>query len=266
MADDEGRRGASALFNCTGEVRGTTRGNNDEVPQRVPGYAAGVPRIVLVDDDATFLETLCLAFEREGYDVATAENGVDALTLMGDEVDLLVTDVNMPLLDGFTLCRQLRECGRTVPIIVLTSRDGEIDEALGLDLGADDYISKPFSTRVLFARVKALLRRSNDSPSDILTHRDLRLDSSRMEVHLCDERVSVTVTEVKLLAAMMRHPGRVFSRERLLRLAREDDSIVSPRIVDTYVARLRRKMKAIQRDVVFIETVVGAGYRMVDDS
>jgi DNA-binding response OmpR family regulator len=184
----------------------------------------------------------------------------------------VVSDVNMPGIDGFAQCRKLREANDVVPIILLTSRDDEIDEALGLELGADDYVTKPFSTRVLLARVAALLRREElrtkaaSAPAPSLVQSGaLVLDPERLACSYGGVAVKLTVTEFRLLEAMVQRPGVVFSRERLLEVARDDGSVVGDRIVDTYVRRLRRKLEAIDPKFVRIATVVGAGYRWVAD-
>ncbi len=227
-------------------------------------------RVLLADDDAALLEVLGLAMEDAGHEVLRVADGMSAFTrATKNAVDLVVSDVNMPGLDGFSLCKRLREAGFARPIVLLTSRDGEIDEALGLELGADDYVSKPFSTRVLLARMAALLRRhslrSGDlaapAASRVITAGRLTLDGERIEARYQGALLELTVTEYRLLEAMARRPGVVFSRERLLELARGDDSVVVARIVDTYVRRLRRKLEAIEPDFSGIETVIGAGYR-----
>jgi DNA-binding response OmpR family regulator len=225
-----------------------------------------MPTIALVDDDQDLVAALRLALAARGYDVAVALDGEAGLELARRAgIDLVISDVNMPKLDGFALCRAVRAEGSRVPIVLLTSRDGEIDEALGLDLGADDYVTKPFSTRVLLSRVAALLRRV-DPPSERapLVRGPFAFDGERLEVRVNDRRLEVTVTEFRLFRALALRPGVVFSRERLLELAREDDSVVAPRIIDTYVARLRRKIAEIDAALEPIETVVGAGYRFRD--
>jgi DNA-binding response OmpR family regulator len=226
-----------------------------------------VARVLLVDDDSALLDVLSLAVSEAGHDVCTAADGADALAqvLGATPPDVVVSDVNMPRIDGFGLCRRLREAGSRVPIVLLTSRDGEIDEALGLELGADDYMSKPFSTRVLLARIAALLRRQGRStePSSTasLAVGDLRLDPDRLDARYRGAPLTITVSEFRLLEALARRPGIVLSRDRLLESVRGDDSVVDDRIIDTYVRRLRRKFEAIAADFVEIETVIGAGYR-----
>lgn len=227
--------------------------------------------ILLIDDDPALRDVLGLALEDAGHDVVEAADGRAGLLRMAEQrPDLVVSDVNMPHVDGFTLCRRLRDSGDAIPIVLLTSRDSEIDEALGLELGADDYVSKPFSTRILLARISALLRREElraaavHSPTRLsLGH--LELDGERLELRYRGTLLSVTVTEFRMVEALAGRPGVVWSRERLLERMRGDDSVVAERLVDTYIRRVRRKLEAIDSgfDSTFdrIETVVGAGYR-----
>ncbi len=222
--------------------------------------------ILLIDDDVSLLDVLSMAFEDAGHQVTTAPDGEAGLAAIASgSPDAVISDVNMPRIDGFTLCRRLREAGSAVPIILLTSRDSEIDEALGLELGADDYVAKPFSTRVLLARVSALLRRqtarSGSETTTVATTGKLSLDADRLEARYGDALFETTVTEFRLLQALTSRPGVVFSRDRLLEMARGDDSVVAIRIVDTYVRRLRRKIEEVDADFNEIETVIGAGYR-----
>ena len=224
-------------------------------------------RILLVDDDASLLDVLSMAFTDAGHEVSTAPDGLAALALVSRESpDAIVSDINMPGLDGFTLCRRLRSANDSVPIVLLTSRDNEIDEALGLELGADDYIAKPFNSRILLARVSALLRRDAlrrgaDESKTTVTTGDLVLDPERIEARYKGELLTVTLTEFRLLEALARRPGIVLSRDRLLDIVRGDESVVAERIIDTYVRRLRRKLETIQPGFDRIETIVGAGYR-----
>jgi DNA-binding response OmpR family regulator len=224
-----------------------------------------VARILIVDDDAALVEVLALAVADAGHEPLRARDGAEGMRL-AKESELIISDVNMPNMDGFTLCKKLRAAGSRVPILMLTSRDTEIDEALGLELGADDYVTKPFSTRVLFARVAALLRREEmrggASASAVkICAGKLELDADRLLAEWDGRAIDVTVTEFRLLEALARRPGVVQSRRVLLELARGDDSVVDARIVDTYVRRLRRKLEAIDSTFDSIETVIGAGYR-----
>jgi DNA-binding response OmpR family regulator len=235
---------------------------------------ADMPRILLVDDDPSLLDALALAFGDEGHLVATAVDGAAALAAIERQPpDAVVSDVNMPGIDGFTLCRKLRAAGNGVPIILLTSRDSDIDETLGLELGADDYVAKPFNVRVLLARISALLRRdalrARASSTPALPDErhapvvlgPLSLDADRLEGRYRGKLLTLTLTEFRLLEALVRRPGLVLSRDRLLEIVRGDDSVVAGRIVDTYVRRLRRKLEVIDPAFDRIETVIGAGYR-----
>jgi DNA-binding response OmpR family regulator len=222
-------------------------------------------RVLLIDDDPSLLDVLSLALLDAGHAVDVARDGHDGLALArAARPDVIVSDVNMPRVDGFTLCRRLREAGERVPVVLLTSRDSEIDEALGLELGADDYVTKPFSTRVLLARVAALLRRETARGSPATVGRrlgPLAVDADRLEVRWNEAAIEVTVTEFRLVEALSGRPGVVHSRDRLMELMRGDDSVVAERIVDTYVRRLRRKFEAVDPAFLAIETVIGAGYR-----
>jgi DNA-binding response OmpR family regulator len=226
-------------------------------------------RILLIDDDPSLLDALSIAFEDAGYNVQTAPNGLAGLALLkAQPFAALITDVNMPGLDGFSLCRKLRESGNTIPLVMLTSRDDEIDEALGLELGADDYIAKPFRTRVLLARIAALLRRetmrTNKQSECAKAIGALELYAERIEVRYAGTWLAVTVTEFRLLEALASRPGLVLSREQLLEIVRGDESVVAERIIDAYIRRLRRKLEAIDSTFDRIETVIGAGYRWKD--
>lgn len=225
-------------------------------------------RLLLADDDPDLRDALALVFEDEGHDVIAVGDGLTAWKRIGD-ADLLVADVNMPGLDGFALLRRIRESGSELPVLLLTSRDGDIDEALGLDLGADDYVRKPFNARVLLARIAALLRRSAvqagaEAVRACVEVGRLRLDPERLQVSWGGAAIEVTVSEFRLLEALAGRPGVVFSRERLLVLVRDDDSVVVERIIDSWVRRLRRKFEAVDAGFACIGTVVGAGYRWVD--
>jgi DNA-binding response OmpR family regulator len=237
-----------------------------------PRVTRAVSTILLIEDDAALVDVLSLAFEDAGFGVTAARDGAEGLGRIQERrPDLVVSDVNLPRLDGFSLCRRLRESGNGVPIILLTSRDSEIDQALGLELGADDYVVKPVSTRVLVARVKALLRRDELRGQGAravgargVAAGPLELDPERIEARYRGVLVEVTLTEFRLLEALAGRAGAVLSRDRLLALARGDDSTVDARLVDTYVRRLRRKLEGIEPGFDRIETVIGAGYRWRD--
>jgi two-component system, OmpR family, response regulator len=216
-------------------------------------------RVLLIDDDAALLDVLSLAFEDAGHDVARARDGREGVDFIErDRPDLVVTDVNMPGIDGFSLCRRLREAGDLLPLILLTSRDDEIDEALGLELGADDYVAKPFSPRELMARVKAVLRRAGTGGEPtVLRTSDVELDLRAREVTVSGERIRLTQKEFDLLSHLVAHPGVVYTREELLEHAWQLDYPGGTRTVDVHIAQVRRKLG--RPDV--IETVHGVGYK-----
>ena len=224
--------------------------------------------VLFIEDDRALVDALSMAFEDAGHAVLAAFDGKEGLArALRDRPDVVICDVQLPRLDGFSLCRALRERGDRVPFLLLTARDSEIDQALGLDLGADDYVIKPASARVLLARVNALLRRQAllrgpaGEPS-LVTAGDLVIDRERLEARYRGARIETTVTEIRLLEALASRPGIVLSRARLLALARGDDSVVADRLIDTYVRRLRRKLETIDPAFDGIETVIGAGYRL----
>jgi DNA-binding response OmpR family regulator len=227
-------------------------------------------RLLLIDDDPSLRDVLALALQDAGHEVIEADNGLRGFALATERrPDLVVSDVNMPGLDGFSLCRRLREAGDDVPILLLTSRDGEIDEALGFELGADDYVAKPFSTRVLLARIGALLRRQAVRAERVVAAGPravghLRVDVDRLELAWRGTVLTTTVTEFRLIDGLSSRAGVVLSRTQLMTVMRDDDSVVAERIVDTYVRRLRRKFEAVDDAFDRIETVVGAGYRWRD--
>lgn len=224
-------------------------------------------KVLVIDDDPDLRDMVSLALEDGGHEVITADNGVIGLrkaTESGPEI--VVSDVNMPGMDGFTLCQRMRASGMTVPIILLTARDNELDQALGLDLGADDYVIKPFSGRVLNARVASLLRREQlrKKPAEataLMKIGRLELDTDRMEARYAGQPIEVTVTELRFLVALTSRPGVVYTRSQLLDRVRGDESVVAERLVDTYIRRIRRKIEKIEPGFEEIETVIGAGYR-----
>ena len=222
--------------------------------------------IALVDDDQNILASLSAALEDEGYQVDTYVDGVEALDGIGRKpVDLAILDIKMPRMDGMELLGNLRQKGN-MPVIFLTSKDDEVDEVMGLHMGADDYIKKPFSQRLLMERIRAVLRRhelagQEQAAGDVLRRGDLVLDSSR---HLCtwkDEEVNLTVTEFLLVEALARRPGHVKNRDQLIDAAYGEHIYVDDRTIDSHIKRLRRKFKAIDGEFAEIETLYGVGYR-----
>ena len=219
--------------------------------------------IALVDDDRNILTSVSMTLEAEGFTVRTYKDGEEALReITRNPPDLAVLDIKMPRMDGMELLGELRK--RTeMPVIFLTSKDDELDEAMGLRMGADDYIKKPFSQRLLIERIRAVLRRQDPQPTQAeVVHRgDLMLDASR---HMCTwkgKHVNLTVTEFLLIQALARAPGHVKSRDQLIDAAYGDHIYVDDRTIDSHIKRLRRKFRESDDDFSAIETLYGVGYR-----
>lgn len=226
--------------------------------------------IALVDDDENILTSVSMFLEGEGYAVQTYHEGATALTgLMDTPPDLAILDVKMPRMDGMELLRRLRQTSN-IPVIFLTSKDDEIDEALGLNLGADDYVTKPFSQRLLGSRIKAILRRAKgemgsenaeDGDKKIVVRGLLTLDPNR---HAClwdGNQVRLTVTEFLILQALAQRPGYVKSRDQLMDAAYDDQIYVDDRTIDSHIKRLRKKFRVVAPEFDAIETLYGVGYR-----
>ncbi|MEE8350565.1 MAG: response regulator transcription factor [Rhodospirillales bacterium] len=222
--------------------------------------------IALVDDDQNILASLSAALEDEGYHVETYADGVEALDgITRRPVDLAILDIKMPRMDGMELLSSLRQ-KNNLPVIFLTSKDDEVDEVMGLRLGADDYIKKPFSQRLLLERIRAVLRRhelgGQEQPDkDVLRRGELVLDPAR---HLCtwgEQGVNLTVTEFLLIEALARRPGHVKNRDQLIDAAYGENIYVDDRTIDSHVKRLRRKFKEVDKEFAEIETLYGVGYR-----
>ncbi len=223
--------------------------------------------VLLVDDDPKIRELLRLYIEREGHRTIAAADGEMALaSALRQRPDLVVLDVMLPGLDGFEVCRRIRETS-DVPILLLTARSGDSDKVVGLDLGADDYVVKPFSPRELMARVRALLRRrridrSEDEP--VLVADGLEVDPNAVEARLDGESLELTPFEFRLLLGLMRRPGRVFSRDDLIdAIHGDDDPGIIDRTIDVHLGRLRRKLHDDANDPRFIATVRTVGYKFV---
>lgn len=225
--------------------------------------------VALVDDEANLRESLRFALEREGYRVTTYPDGAAAWEAFQVGLpDVAVLDILMPRMDGLDLCRRLRGISEEIPIIFLTSRDEELDRVLGLELGADDYLCKPFSIRELIARVKVLLRRLSlmrqrgaAEPESLFDAGALQLDLRRYLATWKGQALSLTVTEFLILRALVRHPGHVKSRQQLMDEGYAHDTYVSERTIDSHIKRLRRKFEVIDEEFRGIETVHGLGYR-----
>ncbi|MHB8918523.1 MAG: response regulator transcription factor [Desulfocucumaceae bacterium] len=223
-------------------------------------------RLLLVDDEARIRELLREYLQKEGFQVEEAGNGREALEkTRAKAFDAVVLDIMMPGMDGMELCREIRKTS-DVPIIMLTARGDEIDRVLGLEMGADDYIVKPFSPRELVARVKAILRRTTKggpagAPQAVIEAGDLRINEDTREVTIGGSPVSLTPKEYDLLLQLARHPGRVFTRDQLLEQVWGYDFFGEARTVDTHITRLREKMARVSGDHHYIATIWGIGYK-----
>jgi DNA-binding response OmpR family regulator len=228
------------------------------------------PTILLVDDEDSVQKLLTYPLEREGFRVLQARNGEEALAkFRSEDVDLVVLDVMLPKLDGLEVCKQLR-VESMVPIIMLTARDDELDKVLGLELGADDYITKPFSIREFRSRVRALLRRAAAPRPAVLAEPEvisvdgLKIDVARRSVEVRQEPVQLTYVEFELLRTLAVHPGRVYSRRMLLEALWGGADYREPRTIDVHVRHLREKLELDPREPEYIFTVRGVGYRFRD--
>ena len=231
--------------------------------------------IALVDDDKNILTSVSIALQSEGFATRIYSDGETALKAIVDNPpDLAVLDIKMPRMDGMELLRRLRE--KTAgPVIFLTSKDDELDEALGLAMGADDYISKPFSQRLLIARIKAILRRAElsagkrdsdtDEPAETIVRGRLEMDPARHRVNWDGDNVTLTVTEFMILESLAQRPGIVKSRDQLMDAAYTDDVYVDDRTIDSHIKRLRRKFRQVDPEFDAIETLYGVGYRFAEE-
>jgi two-component system, OmpR family, response regulator len=225
--------------------------------------------ILLVDDEDAVQKLLAYPLEREGFRVVQARDGEEALARFASEhVDLVVLDIMLPRLDGLEVCHRLRSQS-SVPIIMLTARDDELDKVLGLELGADDYITKPFSIREFRSRVRALLRRaaaprSGGLADEVISADSLRIDLGRRQVELEGRQVALTYVEFELLRTLASNPGRVYTRQMLLEALWGGSAYREPRTIDVHVRHLREKLERDPREPEYIFTVRGVGYRFRD--
>jgi two-component system response regulator ChvI len=228
--------------------------------------------ITLIDDDRNILTSVSMALEAEGYEVKSFSDGEEGLkTILASPSDLVVLDIKMPRMDGMEVLTRLREKSQ-VPVIFLTSKDDEVDEVIGLRMGADDYITKPFSQRLLIERIRALLRRESlrknvpaaDPVADKTVRGDLMLDDAR---HVCTwkgEPVNLTVTEYLLLKSLAQRPGHVKNRDQLIDMAYGENIYVDDRTIDSHIKRIRKKFRAVDPEFEQIETLYGVGYKYRD--
>ncbi len=225
--------------------------------------------ITLVDDDENILTSVSMTFEAEGYTVTTYEDGEKALAgIEASPPDLVVSDIKMPAMDGMELLRRIRQ-NSDLPVIFLTSKDEEIDEVLGLTMGADDYVKKPFSQRLLLERVKAILRRrqaaatppSKEDERQTVRRGDLLLDPMRHACSWKGQNVTLTVTEFLILEALAQRPGFVKTRDALMDAAYDDQIYVDDRTIDSHIKRIRKKFRVVDDEFDAVETLYGVGYK-----
>ena len=227
--------------------------------------------IALVDDDRNILTSVSIALEAEGFRVRTYTDGAEALrSLIARPVDLAILAIKMPRMDGVELLKRLRQTS-SLPVIFLTSKDEEIDEVLGFKMGADDYIRKPFSLRLLIERIRAVLRRADLAAAGEIgdgepkiERGDLVLDPARHECSWRGAGVTLTVTEFLILKSLVSRPGHVRSRDQLMDAAYDDNIYVDDRTIDSHIKRIRKKLKAVDQTFSQIETLYGVGYRYTD--
>jgi len=233
-----------------------------------------MPKIALVDDDQNILASVSMTLQAEGYQVSTYTDGASGLEgLSSDMPDLAILDIKMPRMDGMELLRRLRQKS-DIPVIFLTSKDDEIDELFGLKMGADDFITKPFSQRLLVERVKAILRRAQARPEgatqssdgsapskSVLERGRLAMDQERHTSTWDGKNVTLTVTEFLILFALAQRPGVVKSRDSLMDAAYDDQVYVDDRTIDSHIKRLRKKFRVVDKEFDMIETLYGVGYR-----
>jgi DNA-binding response OmpR family regulator len=218
--------------------------------------------ILLVEDDLSLAMSLEDDLKLEGYQVQVARDGETASHLaLTEPFDLILLDVMMPRKDGFEVCREIRRSGQRVPIIILTAKTQDSDKVLGLELGADDYVTKPYNPRELRARIKAILRRSGSDLPELYSFGNVEVDFTRHEVRRAGKPVPLTHMEFKLLTALIRRKGQVLSRDQLLNEAWGLDSVVTDRAVDTHIANLRKKIERKPTHPRYLITVHGVGYR-----
>lgn len=238
------------------------------------GYARCMSeRIAVVEDEQNIRDNVAFALEREGYRVDTYGDGLTAWEAFQQELpELLILDIIMPRMDGLELCRKIRSVSENVPIVFLTSRDEEFDRVLGLELGADDYLCKPFSMRELLARVKVLFRRialgreaTSGPEEELLRVGNLELDLRRYTARWGQTTVGLTVTEFMILHALARRPGHVKTREQLMNEGYPHDTFVSDRTIDSHIKRIRKKFVAVDDSFNGVETVYGLGYRYTEE-
>lgn len=225
-------------------------------------------KILIVEDEPGILLSLKDEFKSEGFEVHQAENGEEGLEMVKQYgPDLVILDIMLPVLNGYEVCKRLRMEGDTTPIIMLTVRDKEIDKVLGLELGADDYVTKPFSLRELVARVKAILRRTEERSKELTGYRigEIELDFKKYEAKKKCEKVEFTPLEFQMLKLLIQKKEQVISRNDFLdKIWGEDNLIVSSRTIDSHIASIRKKIEDDPSNPRYIISIRGIGYKLMD--
>jgi two-component system alkaline phosphatase synthesis response regulator PhoP len=216
--------------------------------------------ILIVDDEPDIRAILRYNLEKEGFSITEAVDGNDALDKLSKDLDLAILDIMMPGKDGYDVCRKIREQGNTLPIVFLTAMDREFDEVKGLEVGADDYVRKPFSPKMLIARINAIFRRIDqiNSKGTSISFGELEINTSTYIAQLDGEELHLPRKEFELLAFFMSHPNIIFNRDELLGRIWEEDVFVVDRTIDVHINRIRSKLGPCKN---WIETVKGIGYR-----
>jgi two-component system alkaline phosphatase synthesis response regulator PhoP len=228
----------------------------------------GLKKILVVDDEPKIIQLTQDYLENAGFSVLSASDGERALTVIhADQPDLVVLDLGLPIMDGLDICRSIRKTSN-LPIIMLTARDEEADKIVGLELGADDYVTKPFSPKELVARVRSVLRRSElaQETREVVRVGDITLDIPRMRVTVGGEEAELTATEFQLLLALASQPGRIFTRSQLLNAVHGVAIESYERAIDAHIKNIRRKIEPVSHEPQYIQTVYGVGYRFSDEA
>lgn len=229
----------------------------------------GSKKILIIDDESDLIELVAYNLKKEGFSVCSAQNGMEALKLIQKELpSLIILDLMLPGIQGFEICKRLKNSSATskIPIIMLTARAEEMDKVLGLELGADDYITKPFSPRELVARVKAVLRRIDTAATEtpVIQIGDLQIDVEKYQVLFKGQPLNLSATDFKLLKFLAMNRGRVYSRDQLLQAVWGDEVFVEPRTVDVHITRLRSQIEENPAAPRYIKTVRGIGYKFAE--
>jgi DNA-binding response OmpR family regulator len=218
--------------------------------------------ILIVEDDPTMLRGLKDNFEFKGYRVLTAPDGEEGLNAaLNEKPDLIILDIMLPKINGYEVCRLIRKEELDMPIIMLTAKGEESDIVLGLNLGADDYVTKPFSIKELLARAAAFLRRSKQTEQDVYEFADFRLDIPAVKLTRKDEEIKLSPKEFKLLELFLKKPGRALTRDDILNAVWGYDCYVGPRSIDRFVTTLRNKIEPDPHNPIFIHTIREIGYK-----